>query len=76
MKRFMTARLRYHMMLLICLFCLKVIYQQRGLIPDEHAEYYLLDRVVNVGSNSCVPFGLRGTLTGILGGKTLAECLG
>ena len=49
---------------------LKVIDQQRGLLPDEFAEYYLLDRVVNVGSSSCVPFGLRGTVTGILGGES------
>jgi hypothetical protein len=52
---------------------------QGGLIPDEYAEYYVYDRVVNVASNTPVPFGLRGTVTGILGdgsdNKTLYEIL-
>lgn len=42
---------------------------QGGLIPDEHADFYLFDRVVNVASNGVVPFGLRGTVTGISGGN-------
>ena len=42
-----------------------MIDRQRGLLPDEFAEYYM-DRVMNVGSNSCVTFGLTGTVTGIL----------
>ena len=53
-----------------------MIDQQRGLLPDEFANYYLLDRVLNVGSNSCVPFGLRGMVTGIiLGGKSAERSL-
>lgn len=47
---------------------------QRGLIPDEYSDYYVFDRVVNVTSNITVPFGLRGTITGIMGDvKTLYE---
>ena len=43
--------------------------RQGNLIPDVDADYQLFDRVVNVSTNNAVPFGLRGTVSGILGGK-------
>ncbi len=39
------------------------------MVPDPAANYELFDRVVNVSTSSAVPFGLRGTIIGILGGK-------
>ena len=43
--------------------------QQGNLIPDPSATYKLYDRVVNISVSSTVPFGLRGTIIGIRGGK-------
>ena len=43
--------------------------RQGNLIPDVDADYHLFDRVVNVSTNNAVPFGLRGTVSGILGGE-------
>lgn len=43
--------------------------RQGNLIPDVDADYQLFDRVVNVSTNNAVPFGLRGTVSGILGGE-------
>lgn len=34
-------------------------------LPDSDATFELFDRVVNVKLNAAVPFGLRGTITGI-----------
>lgn len=42
---------------------------QGNLIPDIDTDYELFDRVVNVSTNNAVPFGLRGTVTGIMGGE-------
>lgn len=39
---------------------------QGNLIPDPEADYNLFDRVINVSTTNAVPFGLRGTITGIL----------
>ena len=39
---------------------------QRGILPDEYANHYVFDRVVNVAGNGTVPFGYRGTITGIM----------
>ena len=33
--------------------------------PDAKADFRLLDRVVNVCSSHCVPFGIKGTIVGI-----------
>ena len=44
---------------------------QGSVVPDPKADFQLFDRVVNVASNTAVPFGLKGTVTGIQGGK---EC--
>ena len=43
------------------------MHYQGNLIPDLQADYQLFDRVVNVSASNAVPFGLRGTITGILG---------
>ena len=39
------------------------------ILPDTDASFELFDRVVNVKMNAAVPFGLRGTVTGIHRGK-------
>lgn len=39
------------------------------ILPDSDASFELFDRVVNVKMNAAVPFGLRGTVTGIHRGK-------
>ena len=38
---------------------------QGGQIPDQSAQFYLFDRVVNVRHGYSVPFGLRGTVVGL-----------
>lgn len=46
--------------------------EHRGAIPpDSDAIFQLFDRVINVKLNVAVPFGLRGTVTGIHQGNTL-----
>ena len=57
-----------HMMFYIWLSLSQPMHHQGNLIPDLQADYQLFDRVVNVSANNAVPFGLRGTITGILGG--------
>ena len=36
------------------------------MIPDANADYQLFDRVVNVRMGYTVPYGLRGTVIGII----------
>lgn len=38
--------------------------------PDVHAQHFLLDRVVNVRPETGVPIGTRGTIVGIMYGRT------
>ena len=47
---------------------------QGNITPDPAADYQLYDRVVNVSSHNAVPFGLTGTVTGILGGMCENVC--
>ncbi|XP_063077611.1 5'-3' exoribonuclease 1-like isoform X2 [Engraulis encrasicolus] len=49
--------------------------QQHGVVPDPDAQYWLLDRVVNVREGFSVPLGLRGTVIGIRGAEREAEVL-
>lgn len=44
---------------------------QGSLVPDPSTTYELFDRVVNVALNTAVPFALRGTIIGILGGESV-----
>ena len=54
----------------LCFNCfLQPVDHQGNLIPDPEADYYLFDRVINVSTTNAVPFGLRGTVMGIYGGK-------
>lgn len=53
----------------VCVIILQPLSQQGNLIPDPSATYMLYDRVVNVSMSNAVPFGLRGTIIGIRGGK-------
>ena len=41
------------------------------LSPDPKAEFFLLDRVINVDKGLTVPLGLRGTVVGIYHGKSV-----
>ena len=52
--------------------CFQPIGHQGNLIPDPEADYELFDRVVNVSISNAVPFGLQGTVSGILGGGLIA----
>ncbi|XP_021342502.1 5'-3' exoribonuclease 1-like [Mizuhopecten yessoensis] len=38
---------------------------QGNMVPDQSVEFYLFDRVANVRKGYPVPFGLRGTVTGV-----------
>lgn len=38
------------------------------LAADSRADFYLLDRVINVMPNGAVPYKLKGTVVGIHGG--------
>uniref|UniRef100_A0A672R238 5'-3' exoribonuclease 1 n=1 Tax=Sinocyclocheilus grahami TaxID=75366 RepID=A0A672R238_SINGR len=49
--------------------------QQHGVVPDPDAEYHLFDRVVNVRESFSVPLGLRGTIIGIKGGKSILKSI-
>lgn len=43
------------------------------MVPDPDAEYRLFDRVVNIRQGYTVPYGMKGTVTGILPGSQLRD---
>ena len=45
------------------------------ILPDSDASFELFDRVVNVKMNAAVPFGLRGTVTGIHRGDESSDVM-
>ena len=52
-------------------FCSCPIQPMEGmgtLAVDSHADFYLLDRVINVMPNGAVPYKMKGTVIGIHGG--------
>ena len=53
----------------VFVFLLQPSPQQGNLLPDPRTTYQLYDRVVNVSTSNAIPFGLRGTIIGVLGGQ-------
>ena len=45
------------------------------LAADSRADFYLLDRVINVMPNGAVPYKMKGTVIGIHGGFYWMACM-